>query len=133
MTDVLDTTTRYDRVIAILDQAAGSSESDYGGIGPFWRLPLSKLVEVRVHGIRMIAPEEKEAACPCCVTEESSGGPPFAGRGEKSGLIRGLRGDPPFDGTQFPRLPWGGSRVSNDDIAFISDWIDDGCPASDVE
>lgn len=124
MTDVLDTTTRYDRVIAILDRAAGTSESDYGGIGPFWRLPLSKFVEVRVHGIRMIAPEEKEAdACPCCVTRRS----------EKSGLIRGLRGDAPFDGSQFPPLPWGGNRVSNDDIAFISDWIDDGCPASDVE
>ena len=124
MSDVLEATTRYDRVIAILDEAAGSSDSDYGGIGPFWRLPRSKFLEVRVHGIRMIAPEEKiEDACPCCVKS----------RGESSGLIRGLRGDPPFDGTQFPPLPWGGSRVSNDDIAFISDWIDDGCPAADVE
>lgn len=134
MTDVLDTTTRYDRVIAILDQAAGSSDSDYGGIGRFWHLQRSKFLEVRVHGIRMIAPEEKkEAACPCCVSEESSSGPPFPGRGDRSGLIRGLRGDAPFDGTQFPPLPWGGSRVSNEDIAFISDWIDDGCPATGSE
>ena len=134
MTDALDTTTRYDRVIAILDEAAGKSDSDYGGIGAFWRLPLSKFLEVRVHGIRMIAPgEKKEAACPCCVSEESSVGPAFPGRGERSGLVRGLRGDAPFDGTQFPPLPWGGSRVSNEDIAFISDWIDDGCPAADIE
>src|SRR6185369_12579676 len=28
-------------------------------------------------------------------------------------------------------LPWGGQAVPEADISFISDWIDDGCPAAD--
>src|SRR5262249_38257521 len=63
---------------------------------------------------------------PCChgsaITES---------RSARSGLIRGLRGQAPFDGTQFPRLPWGGHVVTSNDISFVSDWIDDGCPAGD--
>ena len=42
-----------------------------------------------------------------------------------------MRGEPPFDGSRFPPLLWGGARVSEDDIAFIADWIDDGCPDGD--
>src|SRR4029077_18519607 len=36
-----------------------------------------------------------------------------------------------FDGRRFPPLPWGGTRVADADIAFIADWIDDGCPATE--
>lgn len=55
------------------------------------------------------------------------------GRGAASGLIKGLKGEFPFDGTQFPPLPWGGQRVSGSDIIFIQSWIDDGCPATDEQ
>jgi tyrosinase len=55
----------------------------------------------------------------------------YPGRGAKSGLIIGLRGQWPFDGTRFPPLPWGGTPVAPGDIQFISDWIDDGCPETD--
>jgi tyrosinase len=120
-------TTRYERVVEILDLATKGSDADYGGAGRFW-YPLSDLLEARVHGVAMIAPEEKaEEACSCCAPVQNDG-PPFPNRGAKSGLVRGLRGEAPFDGTQFPRLPWGGRTVSRDDIEFISDWIDDGCP-----
>ena len=51
------------------------------------------------------------------------------GRGARSALIRGLRGLPPFDGTQFVRLPWGGTAVADADIDRIETWIDEGCPA----
>ncbi|MFL5802981.1 MAG: tyrosinase family protein [Roseiflexaceae bacterium] len=54
------------------------------------------------------------------------------GRGAASGLIKGLKGEFPFDGSQFPRLPWGGAAVSSSDILFIQAWIDDGCPATDA-
>jgi tyrosinase len=118
--------TRYERVVEILDRAAGKSESNYGGAGRFWS-SLPALLEARVHGVPMIAPEEPaEAECSCCAPAQS-GGPPFPGRGAKSGLVRGLRGQAPFDGKQYPRMPWGGSTVAPDDIEFISDWIDDGC------
>jgi tyrosinase len=120
MTDI-STATRYDRVRLILDNAAGESKADYGGAGRFWNDPLPKLLALEIYGVRMIAPEEKET-CACC-----------EGRGAKSGLVRGLRGRAPFDGTRFPRLPWGGRAVAPDDIEFISQWIDDGCPADDRE
>lgn len=54
------------------------------------------------------------------------------GRGAASGLIKGLKEEFPFNGTQFPRLPWGGSPVASSDILFIQAWIDDGCPATDA-
>ncbi|MCG8463195.1 MAG: tyrosinase family protein, partial [Holophagales bacterium] len=56
---------------------------------------------------------------------------PEPGRGARSGLVQGLKGQFPFDGSQFPPLPWGGTRVAPDDILFISRWIDDGCPPND--
>ena len=127
MAQIADAVTRYQRVVEILDRAAEGSDADYGGAGRFWQ-SLPDLLKARVHGVPMIAPAEPAVqACPCC-PPASGDGPPFPGRGEQSGLVRGLRGQPPFDGTQFPRLPWGGRPVSAEDIALISDWIDDGCP-----
>src|SRR5437763_229952 len=70
----------------------------------------------------------------CCGPSDaatSSALQPSRGRGAASGLIKGLKGQFPFDGTQFPRLPWGGKQVSSSDILFIESWIDDGCPAKD--
>ena len=58
--------------------------------------------------------------------------PKMTGRGASSGLILGLKGLAPFDGSQFPRLPWGGKPVSLADIQFIEKWIDDGCPETDA-
>lgn len=85
-----------------------------------------------------------DGSCPNCHADGAggvkpqagSGGagrqPPYPGRGAKSGLVQGLKGQWPFDGTQFPRLPWGGSEVSPSDILFLSDWIDDGTPETDA-
>jgi tyrosinase len=109
---------RYQRVKAILDDAAAKSASDYGGAGRFWD-DIGTLKSARLYGIAMIAPEQQAA---CCEAEV---------RSARSGLIRGLRGLAPFDGSRFPPLPWGGTRVTDADIAFIADWIDDGLPADD--
>lgn len=80
-------------------------------------------------------------SCCCATAEEGKSGkgdapvkasdPPMAGRGAASALIKGLRGQCPFDGSRFPPLPWGGIRVADEDIAFIEEWIDDGCPTDD--
>jgi tyrosinase len=110
---------RYDQVKAILDAAAGSSTSDYGGAKRFWDASLETFKEAKVYGVRMIASEEMAACC----DDES--------RSARSGLIRGLRGEAPFDGNRFPPLMWGGKRVADADIRFIAEWIDDGCPADD--
>ncbi|HET6764317.1 MAG TPA: tyrosinase family protein, partial [Longimicrobiaceae bacterium] len=140
--------TRWQRVKYLLRAAAAGSPADYGDRPP-WELPLARLLEVEVYGVRMIAPEQAHAAhaaaapassC-CCGTPrlepEGAAGqeslPRFPGRGAASGLVRGLRGQAPYDGSVFPRMPWGGKAVAADDVQFISDWIDDGCPAADHE
>ncbi|HEX2189583.1 MAG TPA: tyrosinase family protein [Longimicrobiaceae bacterium] len=120
--------TRYARVKEILDRAAAGSAADYGGAGAaFWNLPLEQLKTVTVHGVRMVADEPKRSSC-CC-----SGGEPSCARSAASGLVQGLRGEAPFDGSRFPPLPWGGARVAPDDVDFIARWIDDGLPPDDRE
>lgn len=78
------------------------------------------------------AASSQESCCgsPAKVTSATMRAP---GRGAASGLIKGLKGVFPFDGTQFPALLWGGARVSSSDILFIQQWIDDGCPATDSD
>jgi tyrosinase len=119
--------TRYEKVRQILDRAAAGADADYDGHGQFWHLPLPGFLEVEIAGVRMIAPA-KVPAPSCCHPEA---GDEAESRGARSGLIRGLRGKAPFDGTKYPPLPWGGMPVPETEIGFISDWIDDGCPARD--
>jgi len=120
---------RYERFQHILDQAAAGSTAAYGGLGKrFWKaLDIPALNQACIEGIRLIAPE-KEPVHSCCSSKPAA--EPAASRAERSGLIQGLRGLPPFDGSRFPRLMWGGTAVSDADIHFIADWINDGLPAS---
>lgn len=120
------TITRYEKVRQILERAAAGSQVDYDGHVQFWNLPLPRFLEFEIAGVRMIAPA-KAPAHSCCHPDAGN----EESRGARSGLIRGLRGEAPFDGTKYPPLPWGGKPVPESDISFIADWIDDGCPASD--
>ncbi|MBV9442365.1 MAG: hypothetical protein JO217_06695, partial [Acidobacteriaceae bacterium] len=120
---------RYQRFQQILDRAAGNSTATYGGLGArFWKtLGIPELLDARLEGMRLIAPEN-EPTHSCCASKSEP--QPVASRADRSALIAGLRGLPPFDGSGFPRLMWGGSAVSEDDIQFIADWINDGLPAT---
>jgi tyrosinase len=135
---------RYQRVKAILNQAQGPITPSYQGYGRFWELPLNEFLAVSLYGVPLIAPPPQAspyapppavAGGSCChgsaPAAAASGPSGSAGRGAASGLILGLRGQCPFDGTQFPRLPWDGQAVSGADIQFIQDWIDAGCPETD--
>lgn len=114
--------TRHERFVEIMRAAAGDGAATYGGAKPFWELPIEELKDARLDGIPLIEPEGGGCGCGCATSE---------GRGDSSALVKGLRGEAPFDGTRFPRLPWGGTPVSADDVEFIARWIDDGLPASD--
>ncbi len=118
---------RYQRFKEILTTAAGDSSADYGRLGQFWNLPLEQLLNATLFDVRLIAPDEAPAHT-CC--GHSPADTASASRSERSALIAGLRGAAPFDGIRFPRLPWGGSQVSGEDVQFIAQWIDDGCPAA---
>jgi tyrosinase len=150
-----ETKSRYERVKKILNDAQGDANPSYQGYKRFWNLPLEEFLNVTIYGVRMIADEGEADFCDeamqppaqsCCASEsepapaasccgsESIEQPqmqPSRGRGAASGLIKGLKGQFPFDGTQFPRLPWGGKAVGASDILLIESWIDDGCPATD--
>src|SRR5262245_60281325 len=118
--------TRFEQVRQILRDAAGGRDIAYGGQA-LWQYSRDRLLEATLYGIRLIAPEIK-AAGSCCDHHT----PKAPSRGASSGLILGLRGQGPFDGSQFPPLPWGGEPVAERDIQVISDWINDGCPADDA-
>lgn len=120
---------RYHRFQELLRAAAGDSAADYGGLGPFWELPLDQLLNASLHGVRLIAPED-EGGHSCCAHRTED---PHTTRADRSGLIQGLRGEPPFDGSRFPRLPWGGRPLAAADIDTIAEWINDGCPRSDAQ
>jgi len=111
-------TVPYARVKAIMDDAAGDSPADYGGAGRFWANGARALEDAEILGVRMVAPPPAGHAC--CV--------PARTRSDASGLIKGLRGQAPFDGGRFPALPWGGNAVTAADVERIADWIDAGCP-----
>src|SRR5450432_1182348 len=111
---------RYERFREILDAAAGKSTADYGGTGRFWNLKLPELLKASLHGIPLIAAEQERKGSCCSHRAEACDS-----RSARSALIRGLRGEAPFDGLSFPRLPWGGQAVADDDIELIAEWIDD--------
>ncbi|PSJ42982.1 tyrosinase family protein [Allosphingosinicella deserti] len=108
----------YPDVQAVLDKAAGESSSDHGGLGRFWTLPLGAFLDARLMGLALIAPVGS-----CCGKSA-----PGSGRGARSALVQGLRGQAPFDGSRFVRLPWGGDAVDPADVDRIEAWIDEGCP-----
>lgn len=111
---------RFDRIRAILGDAAGHEPTVYDSAGRFWELSRDEFVRAEVYGVPLIAPAVQKSCC-------GGGDSPSA----SSGLIRALRGAPPFDGSRFPPFMWGGKRVSDPDIDFIAAWIDDGCPPDD--
>jgi photosystem II stability/assembly factor-like uncharacterized protein len=107
--------TRYERVIEILDSSIGGPEEEIGVHGTFWRgLTRDQFVAKRVRGLNIIA----------------------LGDGGNSNVVKALRGEAPFGadlpapppGALFSRMPAGRPPVSESDIAFIQQWIDDGCP-----
>jgi tyrosinase len=108
-----------------LNAAAGNSPAEYDGLGRFWDQGLDFLKSARLHGIAMIAAEKPRS---CCGHQAKAD---RYRRGAASGLIQGLKGEAPFDGSRFPPLPWRGQRVAEADIQFIADWIDADCPEDD--
>lgn len=105
--------TKFERVRQILNDAVGDGVPSHGGKGKFWNLPLDQLKNLKVLGQKVI---------------ESDG----ADRGARSALVKALKGEPPFDDAGFGRMPLDRPPVDPADVAFIQQWIDDGCPDDGV-
>lgn len=116
--------TRLDHIRELLKLAAQGDSSAFCGL-ELWSLSYERLMAAKLCGLPVI--EVKKTAHSCCSTNAASSG------GMKSALLVGLRGEPPFDGSQFPRLPWGKPALADEKIAQIENWIADGAPESDPE
>ena len=100
---------QWRRVRRILESAAGFGSPLHDGRGRFWNVPLTTFIGLSILGQDLIAP-------------------PGPNRGLNSNLVKALKGEVPFDGSDFPRMPLNRQPVAPEHIAFIQDWIDRGCP-----
>lgn len=107
--------TRYEKVVSILDQSIGGPKANIGAHGPFWRgLTRDQFVVKKVYTLPLLV----------------------VGNGAGSNLIKAVKGEAPFGadlpnppvGATMPRMPDGFPPISDSDIAFIQEWIDDCCP-----
>ena len=105
--------TYYARVQEILGDAAMGANPHHDGQGRFWEKTLPEFKLLVIYGQQLIA---------------DAG----ADRGARSALIRALRGDAPFDGTVFNRMPFGLPPVKPQDIQFIQSWIDADLPDAEI-
>jgi hypothetical protein len=110
MANVIPAVIGYKDVQDILGKAAGKAHPFHDTKGRFWELPLEQFVALVIYNLPLVAPF----------------GP---GRGASSNLVKALRGEAPFDGTTFARMPLARQPVSVADIQKIQDWIDAGCKA----
>ena len=106
---------RFERVIQILDESIGGPDVGIAAHGAFWRgLTRDQFVAKKVFNRDVVV----------------------VGDGVASNLVKALQGEAPFgedlenppSGASIPRMPFGFSPVSDEDIGFIKQWIDDGCP-----
>ena len=106
---------RFQQVIGILDDAIGGPDTNIRAHRAFWRgLTRDEFVAKTIFGHDLVT----------------------VGNGKVSNLVRALKGQVPF-GSDLPspppdseirRMPAGLPEVAADAIAFIEQWIDDGCP-----
>jgi photosystem II stability/assembly factor-like uncharacterized protein len=103
------------RVIEILDEAIGGPQVGIGAHRTFWRgLTRDEFVAKKVFGKALV----------------------IVGDGANSNLVLALKGQSPFGadlpdppaGATISRMPAGRSPVPADSVAFIEQWINDGCP-----
>ena len=118
MTSTSGSSSRYQRVIKVLDDAIGGPDGQIAFHGPFWRgLSRDQLVAMEVFGLPLLE----------------------VGSGATSNLVLSLKGESPFGvdlpepppDSQFSRMPAGMPPAPAADIAVVESWIDDGCPDDD--
>ncbi|MCA9067544.1 MAG: hypothetical protein KDA84_01385 [Planctomycetaceae bacterium] len=107
---------RFERVVEILDQSVGGSTVPVGFHGAFWRgVSRDEFVAIKIFGLELLA----------------------VGNGADSNLVKARKGETPFGAdagnpnASFNRMPSGLEPIPDPEIAFIEQWIDDGCPEDD--
>jgi hypothetical protein len=88
-----------EEVRRILNEATATGNPSHGGAGRFWNAPIAEWGQI--YGIQAI----------------------IVGDPDNSGIIKALRGEPPFDGSLFQRMPQGLPPVSEANINLIAQFI----------
>ncbi len=97
---------RYAQVQQLLNDAAGTLNPMHDGHARFWLLPYAQFMALPpIYGEQLIAD-------------------PGANRGDRSALVKVLRGTLPG----FPQMPLNRPPLPTAQIDFIRDWIDADCP-----
>lgn len=110
-------TSRFATIQEFLKKSAGEDPAAYGGF-ELWTFSRDQFFSTLLAGLPLIAPLTAKKSC-CSQLPTSSA------------LLLGLRGEQPFDGTQYPRMPFGREPWPAHDIEIVARWIADGAPASD--
>ena len=113
---------RFEEIQDLLKTAAGGDAAAFAGV-TIWDLPYERLLATKLVGLPLIEATQTPAKSCCGGTAKSVQ--------NRSALLLGLRGEQPFDGSQFPRLPWGRPPLAADSIALVEEWIADGAPQTD--
>ena len=112
------TPTRLAAVQQLLEKSAGGEPAAYGGFA-VWQFSREQFLTTSLGGFPLIALSAPKKSC-CSASAPTA-----------SALLLGLRGEQPFDGSQYPRLPWGRAPLPAHDIETIAQWIADGAPEAD--
>lgn len=98
----------FKEVIEILDRSVGGPDAPVGAHGASWRgKTRDQFLELSIFGRKLIK----------------------LGDPENSNLILALKGEAPFDGSSFKRMPSGGRPpVPDQEIELLANWIRQGCP-----
>lgn len=109
---------RFKKVLQIIDNSVGGPAAPVGFHGAFWRgVSRNDFVAKSIFGLPLIS----------------------VGDGANSNLVKALKGEPPFGAdvghpdADFNRMPSGLPPVSSEDIAFIQQWIEEGCLEDEME
>jgi hypothetical protein len=105
----------FNDVIDILDRSVGGPDADVSSHGPFWRgVTRDRFIAMKVGGRKLVT----------------------LGDGANSNLVKSLQGVAPFgsdlqplpEGATVMRMPAYLDPVSDEEIARVVQWIDEGCP-----
>ncbi|ADV83307.1 tyrosinase family protein [Terriglobus saanensis] len=106
-------------VQALLKKAANDQISAFAGL-PLSEFSREEFLTAKILGLPLVTLPAKGGCCSGKTAPSAS----------DSVLLLGLRGQAPFDGSQFPRLPLGQPPMADEDIDAIERWILEGAPES---
>jgi tyrosinase len=113
-------TSSFADVCDLLKKAVEGDASAFGGLA-LWDMKRDGFLAAKLGGLPLVVLPGKKTCCSSAPADVGS-----------SALLRGLRGESPFDNVQYPRLPWGKAPLTPEFIVQIEDWLREGAPENET-